>query len=436
MKIIKGFVVIEQYVSNTVNTVAPLGELSTWCSTFAKDKGYYVSSDKPGYTLVTFKNVESDTGVKDPVAPIQVDEVFSVVGSLINYSLGRIRPHDPEDFKSNIQVEYNAKIRNIIFGPLVDNGTVQLPEWISWVSTQNADAEVKIWLSDLAFDNQYDEYDITVVPPVTNLDSLFGLYPSVKTSVQSRTDAEMMDIIQDAKNGLPETYIRLSQFDLVNTTNVQEKFSTNWSVIIYGRAGDNIDTIKDSIVDYVLQNSTKTRAQWEALLPDLFKRTEFVILPRWDKISIPNLTNAGVLYSSIMNPTECISFAKSHISFYGQDHIGNTVVILPYDYKAISLLSITGATNLPGKQSLIEIFPDYIPQSSMTNDFGRMQINTRDWVVKLGRLLQAAEVVTEYSSVPIGIRRLTRGGVLFVSMLHDNINYMVACRSNSFYNLA
>ena len=58
---------------------------------------------------------------------------------------------------------------------------------------------------------------------------------------------------------------------------------------------------------------------------------------------------------------------------------------------------------------------------------------TRDWVVMMEKLLIAAETVTLYSSVPIGVRRIIKGGVLFVSGVYDNINYLVACKANTFY---
>ena len=56
----------------------------------------------------------------------------------------------------------------------------------------------------------------------------------------------------------------------------------------------------------------------------------------------------------------------------------------------------------------VNIFPDYVPVSSMTLDFGRMEIMTRDWVVMMEKLLIAAETVTLYSLSLIHISEPTR----------------------------
>ena len=433
MKIIKGFVIIEQYISNIVGTVAPLGEISTWSSTFAKDKGYYVDSVRTGYTLVTFKNNDSVSGAALPVTNSQTVELFNLVQSMIAYSTARIRPHVVNDFRTSIQNEYTGVADTLIFGPLVDNGTVQLPEWFSYKSIPHGMAEIKIWLSDAAFRSQYEDYELTIVPPILPLNSLFGLYATITATLSSRTDSTMVDQLQEAKNGQPETYSRVFTFNLVNQFNPVEVYPVNWGVLVYGQAGDNIDIIKDTIVDYVLANSTHSRANWEALMPDLFKRTEFVMVPRWDQVSVANLSSASELYSSMLNPIECVTFFKTNITFYNETHINSYIKIFPYDYKAITVMAVSGPSNAPAKLDLVNIFPDYVPVSSMTLDFGRMEIMTRDWVVMMEKLLIAAETVTLYSSVPIGVRRIIKGGVLFVSGVYDNINYLVACKANTFY---
>jgi hypothetical protein len=435
MKILKGFVTINQFINNITNNVSSLGELSTFSQTFSTDKGEYKNVDLPEYSLITFKSIESTTGVAAVVSQSQVDQITELVNQAVVYATAHIRPYDPIDFKNTLLAAFTGRISTLNHGPFVDNGTLALPQWISWISTEHSDASIKIWLSDEAFQNQYDEYEIKVIPPLTPLNNFFGLFNSVSTTLDSITLNDLTNEIEVVRNSQPESYLRILNFNFVNTVNQAQTKSTNWTVLVYGKAGDNIDTIKDAIIAYVLENSTHTNQEWETILPDLFKRTEFIFLPRWDKEAIPNLTVLAGIYSSILNPKECIQFAKDNIGFYDDAFIEDNVNILPYDYKAISLVCVNGSSNIAGKETILDIIPDCIPISSTSTDFNRMQIATREWILLMDDMLVLAETATEFTTVPSPYRRIIRENKLFISMLYNNVNYLVAAKSNSFYNI-
>jgi hypothetical protein len=434
MHIIKGFVTINNFIDNTPGILSPLGELSTWSTTYSKEKGEYQDLTIPGYKLVTFNSSDSTSNEKIQVSNLEVLEILEVVRESINYASVHIRPYDVVDFRGTLLNNFYTRVSNINFGAFVDNGTLALPEWISWNSL-SSDTFVKIWLSDQSFSEQYDEYEIVVIPPIINLDDLFGFYNVAVNTMASRTISDLSDIIQNTKGSNPETYLRMLNFNYVNVNNTSQVTPTDWAILVYGRSGDNIDAIKDAIVEYILNNSTHTRGEWTLIFPDIFKRTEFIILPRWDKVAIPNLTVMGALYSSILNPIECISFAKTSISYYPPTFIETNIHIMPYDYKALSLLVINGVDNILGKRDIVDLFSDYIPVSTSLADFNRMSIKTRDWVILLEQLLILAETATEFTSVPNKFRRIMRDGILYISVIYDNINYLVAAKSNSIYSV-
>ena len=433
MNIIKGFVTISAYVNNTPGQTAPLGELSTWSRTYSYEKGEYQDATVPGYKLTTFRAADNDTGTEIVLQASLVQQILRVVGECMAYASSHIRPYDSIDFKNTLLANFYQKMGDLHIGDFVENGTLALPEWISWNSLDHQNAYVKIWLSDQAFQDQYDDYKIVVIPPLQNLDHFFNAYNVALTEINDRTSDGLNNLIQAAKGVNPETYIRFLDFDFYNSLNLEQKNRTNWAVLVYGKAGDNIDAIKDAMVEYILANSSHSRAEWEVILPDLFKRTEFVLLPRWDLKSIPNLTDLASLYASMLNPMECVQFAKNAINFYPQVFIESNVTVFPYDYKALSLVTVNGDTNVDNKKTLKQVFPDYIPVPSTSPDFNRMQIKTRNWLIFLEQLLIAAETVGEFSSVPTNLRKQRRGGLLFVSGLYDNVNYLVAARSNSIY---
>lgn len=431
--IVKGFVTVSAYVNNTPGDTSSLGELSTWSRTYSKEKGEYQFNDLPGYKLTTFKVTDSVSGIQQVLNSGVARQIIQVVTDCISYATSHIRPYDSLDFKNTILVNFFQRVANLQMGDFRDNGTLALPEWLSWESTDNSGTIVKIWLSDPAFQDQYDEYEIEVLPPVDVVDHLFNAYNLALTEVNARTSAQLSDKIQTLKGENPETFLRMMDFKFINSLNTAQVNKTTWAVLIYGKVGDNVDSIKDAIVEYVLANSTHTKAEWEVILPEIFKRTEFVLLPRWDKISIPNLGNLSSLYSSAVNPNESIAFAKRAINFYPEAYITNNVMVFPYDYKAVSIVAVNGNTNIEGFETLFGIFSDYIPVPTTSADFNRMQVKTQDWMILLEKLLIIAETATVYTSVPLYARKQYRNGILYVSAMFDNVNYLVAAKSNALY---
>jgi hypothetical protein len=431
--IVKGFVTINAYVNNNPGVVSPLGELSTWSRTYSKEKGEYQSVDFPDLKLTTFIVADSLTGVPAVLAAPVAQQILQIVTSCQSYATSHIRPYDSVDFKNTILTNFFGLIGDLQLGEFRDNGSLALPDWISWISTSNGNVNVKIWLSDPAFQDQFDDFKIEVIPPVAIVDNLFNAYNIALTEVNARTSAQLSDKIQQIKGSNPETYLRLLDFNFINSLNTAQSNKTTWGVIIYGKTGDNIDSIKDAIVEYVLANSARPKVEWEVILPDVFKRTEFILLPRWDLISIENLGANSNLYSSALSPTEALNFAKTAINFYTPAFIDANTTVFPFDYKAISIIAVNGNTNVAGSTRLFDIFPDYIPVPSTSPDFNRMQLKTRDWMILLGQLLILAETATEFTSVPLYARKQRRNGILYISGMFDNVNYLVAAKSNPIF---
>lgn len=433
--IVKGFMTVNAFVNNIPGVVAVLGELSTFSRTFSKEKGEYLSASVPGYRLTTFNVREQSTGVEQELSQALAQQTIDVVANCVAYATSHIRPYDSLDFKNTILTNFFQRVTNLQFGDFRDNGTTALPDWLSWTSADNGNAIVKIWLADIAFQDQYDDYTIEVIPPIEPVDRFYDDYNIALNVINARTSSQLSDKIQAIKGEHPETFIRMQDFNYYNSLNLAQRNKTLWATLIYGKVGDNIDNIKDAIVEYVLENSTHSKAEWEVILPDVFKRTEFILLPRWDLISIENLGNLSNLYSSAISPTEAISFAKTNVPAYPPEFIENNITVFPYDYKALSIIAVNGATNVDGSERLFDLFPDYIPVSTTSSDFNRMQLKTRDWLIFLQQLLLIAETATQFTSVPLIARKQYRDGLLYISGMFDNINYLVAAKSNSIYNV-
>lgn len=427
MKIIQGFVTKNAFIRNENDAVNEFFELSPLSLTFSRERGEYQSPDAQGDILHTFISRDTETGALIIPSQDTVTKIISITNAVLAYCTGNA--FDSLGFINYLQAAYNGQISQVSHGLPYEGEFYVIPEWTSWKMADGTD--VRIWHVDEAFRSQYSFYEIIVVPPLDNIAEFFGSYATVSTKLKALTTSDMMDRIQNAKGKYPDTYTRLLNFKLHNQNNPAQSTDSSWGVLIYGANGDNIDSIKDAIVDYLLNNSTRTENEWKAIFPEIFLRTEFVFYPRWDEIAIHNTTELSSIYSSLLKPEELIDFVErnSHVPVT-RTYISNNLRMIPFDYKSIACGVLCGQTNVPEKVDLRTIFPDYIPVNTSSLDFNRMTEKTRDWVVKMVELLKVAETATEYSTIRNPIRRISRNGKLFISFVYDNVNYLVSAKKN------
>jgi hypothetical protein len=429
MKSVKGFVEIEALINNTPNAVSMLGEMSSMARTYSKEIEEYVNISIPGYTLVTVSSIDIQG------APVQVNQqvvntIIEITKAALVYSQNNTRPLNPINFNATILTSFYTRVSNLQFGAFVDNGTMALPEWISFISLEDPDTFVRFWLADSSFTEEFDEATIITVPPITTLDDFFLAPGVIQAEIAAIPLESMINVVNDAKQGDPETYIRSLRFDYVNPNAPTVTFPTYWYVIIYSKYGDNIDAIKDAIIAYVLANSTHSRTEWATILPSLFKRTEFVLLPRWTNYSIPNMAITEGLYSPISDCSASLTFAVGQLAFYPPNHVIDNLSIFPTVYKYLAIDIVGGPDNVNNLFKMSQVFPDYIPAATTSTDFNRMSENTKDWSILLERMLIAAETASQSISVPSDMRKIYRNNQLYVSAVFNNIDYLVAAKSN------
>lgn len=429
MYILKGFVTIQDLVSNTPNVISPVGELSTWSLTYTKSPGDYLDPAIPGYRLTSMLSKDTTTGVCI-VPPAIVSDVLAVVRSLVIYARNHYLPYTLSDFLATIIANYKTQIHAFVMGPLVDVDGIALPEYVEWTSLTVADAKVRIWLADAAFARQYDEYEIEVIPPVTALDDLFG-NPRVAYSALAEWPIDaLMKRVQETKQAHPETFMRILSHPYIFTDVDTAPITVHWPVLIYGKEGDYIDAMKEAINEYVLTHSTHTHDEWAVRSPELFKRTEFMILPRWDRYGIPDMAVETGIYSSLIDPMETVQFAQRELTFYPTAWIPTHMTLLPHFYKCLSLCIVDGPDNLPTKAKFSNLYSDYLPIPPTSLDFNRMQVGTREWVLKLNEMLLICESINEYTVVPEYYRKVHRNHKLYLAYLYQGVNYLVAAKSN------
>lgn len=431
MYTIKGFAGYATLANNTPGILNPIGEISTYSLTFTTEKGIYTNNTiDPHLAAITFTEMQDGTQIAMDV-PTQT-RTLTILAWIYNYCFTHGGQIYIDELLNALIAQFASTASNFNAGStVITDGKYWAPEWVSWSDNAIASSTIKFWFGDDSFRHKFDDYNIVVVPPITPIDQFMTLNgQDVDALIKTLTVTEMQDSIQAAKNGNPETITRTYTFNYVDPANSSHLVPTNWSVLIYGPMGDNIDSIKDALVDYIMANTAYTKAQWTAIFPDIFKRTEFIILPRWDQYAIPNRVIEAGIYSPIMNLVEMRSSMTPFASDYPSAHIDAHMGAMGHYYKSLAVGMIGSIENKDNLYELQQVYPDYISVNTESTDFNRMSADTRGFSLMLYNGIIAAEAASTYSDVPVGMTKVTRNNMLFVVQTYDNIHWLVAAKSN------
>lgn len=428
----KSFCGVDLFVNNAPSADSTIGEITADALTFSKEIGVYKSATLSGYTLYNLSSKDSVTG-KVPMPSYLVEEGISLCNRVVTYVVGLNGQIFPDQLIAHIQPHAAAlNLSNVVIGPIRQHGDEWIPDWIRW-SSNNASAgpnENIIWFSLPALRTQYTEYEIVVVPPVDDLDAFFLSYSSVNNTINNISLADLSDRVQIARAGKPYTHLRTDIFQYINPVNSTQKVNCPWSVLIYGPAGNNIDSIKNALVDYILENSTRTVAQWTQIFPDIFKRTEFILAPHWNKYAIADREIQPGIYSPVVEYSDVVDLLYLTAPNYSQSHIQSNASVFGHSYNSLAISVVGSIDNRESLFKFKQVFPDYIDVGSTSLDFNRMSPTTQEFSSNLATMLTIAETMNEFTEVPIGFTKLIRDNIIYVVKSVNNIQYIVASKKS------
>lgn len=434
---LKGFMNVGTFADNTLgNKIPPIGEISSYSLTFSREVGQYSRTEHPDLLLLSFLSATEEDG-KLVVPSDIVTQVLKISQWLYDRTVAGQSSNDRDEILTDILAAFQTEAMDFDMGQIVEDeaGRYALPEWVVWASRTYNDGEdnrIKIWFSDSSFRNQYDEFEILVLPPFTPVDDFFKTGAQVEARLKERNRQDTTDAIQTLKGGIPETIIRTEVYDYIDPADKNHTVDAEFNILIYGAAGNNIDSIKDALADYLLDNSAHTREDWVKILPDLFKRTEFIFAPRWDLIAVPasNLTGYGI-YSPVAKLTETLEHLKTFAQTgYTAFHVETNGAVMGHPYKSLAIGVIGGPENRNDSFALTDIYPDLISVATTSTDFGRMSQPTMAFCYRLAEMLVVAEEMTKYSDVPQGMTRLFRGDYMYLVSSLDNVQFLVLPKWN------
>lgn len=423
---IKGFCANPKLANNDSGKTSQLGELTTYARTFSKDIGIYTNDNYPNIELDVFSARNEDSTPVLVIKPAYIETILEIASWV--YS-GTTKLLDASEYGVELHNEFFNKIKNVEASNIIQAGGIAAPEKLTFKLENAEDIEIKLWFSAQAMEKEYDEYDIIVVHPLDNIDHLFKPIADLRKELDSVTITSQIEKIQELKNKNPETVLRAETIQYINAEDPSITLDLVWYVAIYGPNGDNVDAIKQAIIDAIMRDSAEPEASWKNILPYLFKTTRMYVLPRWDRMSLPSrLDNVGI-YSPISHVQEAISYAKACLgTIITTKHIEDNLEITHHKYRSISLLACGGEDNALDKFKLSDYISDYIAEPSTSQDFNRQVEYTRNWTITMEELLILAENLSINVDLPFGVRKVTMGDVTYLSKRIGNVEWMIAVR--------
>jgi hypothetical protein len=91
---------------------------------------------------------------------------------------------------------------------------------------------------------------------------------------------------------------------------------------------------------------------------------------------------------------------------------------------------VGGPDNHLAKFRLSDYVPDYIAESSTSEDFNRQSELTKSWTIALDKAILLAEVANDITDLPIGFRRVTAANKTFLAFKHNKVEYLVATKAS------
>lgn len=427
---IKGFLNSGALIDNTPNGRSKFCEISSYARTFSKDPLEFTDPRWAGLELVVLCNKNTIDNTVVSIGTEFVSKTLEILHWVYTNSPTNTVATTRNDFMTQLLNQFNGQIGNMNCGELQSDGVRRMPTWISWTQVSNTENEIRFWLTNEALEADYDEYEIVVVPPLTNVNTFFQATSEVMRALGQNTPVTTMDAIHSAKNKKPETMVRAEVIPYTNQTMGGEYVNTTWHAVIYGPAGDTTDRIKEAIIAYIQNHSSEPLEQWKIVFPDIFRTTEMFILPRWDKVAIPFRTVLAGLYSPITSASNDLLFTKGKLTFVPSQHVDNHLEVTHHKYRSIALLCLGGTDNKDAKYKLSDYIPDYIAENSTHQDYNRMAEISKQWTLMVEEMLILAEKITEGTTLPVNTRRATRAGVDFISRKLNGVDYLLAVKTN------
>lgn len=411
MAILKGFASVPSLSDNNALAISPIGELSNKVLTYSKDRKIYSGIDTNTDTMIF--STKDNAGLPVTITDTLGNSVASVSEFIINYSLDNPGNYVKNTLTGIISDNFAADFDNFILGDFINKGTVYTPRWVSFTSIGNGN-EIKIWFSGADFASQYDEYEIIVIPRIANVAAMASVttVADLTALIAAGDDNYIIDAISVATSQHTPTAIERHTFQWVSPVNPANTKGISFAYVIYGN-GFDLSKIKLATINLLISTTGGVDTAWRVVFPSLFGDNNYVVVPHWDKFSIPNASPNSAFYSPVTKEGDNVEYGSLAYGVLNSSYLVSYARTTNSTYRGLVFTIYPEEDNVAGPVPFEVSYTDYFSVSSQSPDFSRLQGRTQDLIRVLDKLIMSAEILTNSSLLEIGVSRETIGGKLF-----------------------
>lgn len=432
MNSIKGFSKLPGLANNADGQTAQFGELSYLSGTYSRHQTNHVlPSLYPGVELVVFSAKNDSNTMFSPSTGV-IQHILSIMGWVYDQHNASAIPSNinKSAFISSLTVEFpsmtNVEINEILNGT---PSTKRMPDYIKWrYNDGGLIIENKIWFCDERFQAQYDEYEILIVPPVDNINTLNASSASVGLQIAAVSPSEMLQDMNVLMDAFP-TRVIAHPLTWTDPNNPGATITTYWYLALYGPSAADVDNIKNEIREYIGLHSSLS--VWPTIYPSLYSDNEYVIIPLWEDLALEATGLDPALFRTLVKVGKLKSVATAMIpQTYAQSvnistYLNSYLFVGSAYYRSMCILGVGNPNNVGGDFDLQAKYSDYMVVAPSSGDFARMSANTQAFVNALNAALDKAKDLTATSAVPVGYTRAVRNGRVFLAFVLSGFTYLV-----------
>lgn len=418
--ITKGFGVLNQFIDTIDDGISPVGEISQLAYTYSNNHDILRRDNLETGHIDVFHLADEDG--YDYIYPTSVaDTMLGVLNAVANMN----DTEEPMDQLQALITDGTLGIVNVTTGGTTTYLSRNIPQFVQFSIINNTDTYVtKLWFDTGAFERDYDEYEIRVIPPVPETDTtttsaLFASFDAATTALAAVDPLSYLNAVSPIQNGDPSTAVETIMLEYVDPLGTGRTTLVPWTVVGYGAHSLYDSTRFEAIRDWLEENApVGTLDQWLVRFPGLDVVNEYTVIPLWDQPSSYVANLEVPFYRPIIQPSRIMDMvmrvylAKPEIEVVPYVEFGSIL------YKGIGMVLVGKRDNDPSTQLFSEKYPDYTIVATANPGFNRLNEATRGVIRAMEELLRLAEDdASESSPLPAHVTRETLAG----SQLPDNI---------------
>lgn len=416
-KNLKAFITRDDFITPELAEVAPIYELSHIGKTYSSTVKKYHTPAYPRHTLYAFK-IDGSTSLTEQ----EVNAILNVIHSFTQYLTTTISVSKQQDivvFTNNFNsANTQTTLSSLNYNTAVTHNNVRSVDYLTFTIVN---VNVSLWLSDLVFRTFYPEYDIKIVLPFENFNTIVRTPSNFIDALDSFDLVDFNRRVEENKNNVPTTYSSILNIPYrIPNTNILKNCYFGFN--IYGAQANYEHILKLDLYDRLVTMLNNETTFIESIFPSILRMNEFFITPRWERIGISSQIGQSGINTQINSTFNEIFDTPRFIPIVTDSaFIRTNTYNVPFIYNNMLLQITNGMYTEDSIRNFKNYFSDLIAVNTTHPDFNRMSTRTQRFVTVLKGML---EVGNAENSTELFNNVIRSSNIKFTITTRANITYV------------